>query len=76
MRGEPCGGSTPERGGGGGLFVVEDLGVDDAGAVIERGVDVAVAGRGPDEVAVVAGAADPPAATGRGSRRSSSRRRG
>ena len=33
--GEPGGGAVPERGGGGGLFVVVDLGVDEAGAVID-----------------------------------------
>lgn len=33
---EPCNGSMPEPGRGDSLFVVEDLGVDDAGPVVER----------------------------------------
>src|SRR4051812_1129706 len=62
---EPCVGARPERGGGDGLFVVEDLGVHEAGAVIDGAVQVPVAG-----TAVVAGrgvatAVHPPAATQR-----------
>ena len=60
--GEPGGGPAPERGGGGGLLVVEDLGVDEPGAVIERGVDVAVAGSAAAVMGGVAAAVDPPAA--------------
>ena len=63
MSGEPGDGAVPERGGGDGLFVVEDLGVDEPGAVIDGGVDVAVAGIGVwPSVAVVAAAVEPPAA--------------
>jgi hypothetical protein len=36
------------------LFVVEDLAVGEAGAVIERAVDVAIAGTAMTAVAVVA----------------------
>jgi hypothetical protein len=41
---EPCGSAPPERGGGRALFVVEDLGIDESAAVVERAVEVAVAG--------------------------------
>ena len=69
-------GAAPERRGGDGLFVVEDLGVDEPGAVIEGGVDVAVAGTGVAVVAVVAAAVEPPAAAVGDGAESSSRRRG
>ena len=36
-------GSRPESGRGGALFVVEDLGIDQPGSVIERGVDEPIA---------------------------------
>jgi hypothetical protein len=44
MAGEPAHGPSPERGSGVGLFVVEDLAVGQAGAIVDGGVDVAVAG--------------------------------
>jgi len=43
-RGVPGGGASPEPGCGGGLLVAQDLGVHDAGPVIDGGVEVAVAG--------------------------------
>jgi hypothetical protein len=42
VRGGPCDGAVPERDRGDGLLVSVDLGVDESGAVIERGVDVAL----------------------------------
>jgi hypothetical protein len=62
---EPQGGSLPERGGGDGLFVTENLAVDEPGAVIEGGVDVAVAGTCMAVVIVVAPAVQTPPAAGR-----------
>ena len=58
----PSFGTDPEVGGGDCLFVVEDLGVGEAGAVIERSVDEPVA-----DTCVTAGGAgtatvEPPAA--------------
>jgi hypothetical protein len=47
----PSGGPAPESGCGCGLLVVVDLGVDDAAAVIDGGVEVAV----PDFAALGAG---------------------
>lgn len=41
--GEPGFGAGPELCCGGGLFVVKDLGVGQSGAVIDGGVDIAVA---------------------------------
>ena len=72
--GEPGCCAAPESRGGDGLFVVEDLGVDDAGAVIERGVDVAVTDAGLGRTRVVA--VGFPTTTSWGSRRASSRRHG
>src|SRR4051812_47480131 len=43
---EPVVSAVPELGGGGGLFVVEDLAVGDSGAVVDGGVEVAVADLG------------------------------
>ena len=45
-------GASPEAGCGNGLFVVEDLRVDDAGPVVDRGVDVAVISTPPGFVSV------------------------
>ena len=53
----PC----PEAGCGGGLFVVEDLGVGDAGPVVDSGVDVAVTDTGMAPVRVVASSMETPA---------------
>jgi hypothetical protein len=62
--GEPGGGSSPELGGGGGLFVVEEFGVDEAGAVIDGAVDEPVAGTGVAMGGVVASPVKPPPAPG------------
>ena len=56
-------GAVPEPDGGDGLFVVVDLGVDEPGAVVDRGVDVAVADLLESFVVVVAASVEPPAAT-------------
>ena len=56
-------GTEPERGGGRALFVVEDLGVDDPAAVIERAVEVAVAGVAMPAAGVGAPTMDTPATT-------------
>ena len=62
MGGEPGNSAVPERGGGRCLLVVEDLGVDEPAAVIERGVDVAVASSGPAVMSGVAATVELPAA--------------
>ena len=61
---EPVVGSVPEPGGGVGLFVAVLFGIDEAGAVIDRGVKVDVAGAGMAFVGVVAAAVEVPAAAG------------
>jgi hypothetical protein len=58
--GEPGVRSFPERCGGRALLVVEDLGVGETGAVIERSVQVAVAGAGSFGGWCVASAVDLP----------------
>ena len=59
---EPGDGAVPEPDRGGGLFVVVDLGVDEPGAVINGGVDVAVADLFEPFVVVGAASMKPPAA--------------
>ena len=44
------------------MLVCEDLGVDDAGAVVDGSVDVAVAGTAMTVITVVASSSTPPAA--------------
>jgi hypothetical protein len=60
---EPGSGSTPEAGGGGGLFVIEDLGVDEAGPVIQGGVEEAVTSPAVAMVQVRSSPVEPPPAT-------------
>ena len=55
-------GSLPERSRGGALFVVEDLGVGDAGAVIDRGVDESIPNRRTLRGRRLAATVDPPPA--------------
>src|SRR5579871_6087550 len=56
----------PERGRGRGLFVVEDLGIDHSGAVVDRAVEIAITvATIAEEVTVVSFAAHTPAATRR-----------
>jgi hypothetical protein len=63
--GEPGVGAPPERSGGDGLFVGEDLGVGEAGAVVDGGVDEPIAGAGALHDGCLAAAVDPPSAAGR-----------
>ena len=61
--GEPAVRSLPEPRRGDSLFVVEDLGVGDAGAVIDSGVDVSIANVAVPAMSVVAASVDPLAAS-------------
>src|SRR3954462_9559979 len=61
-------GTSPESGGGDGLFVAVDLGVGEATAVIEDGVDEPVAGGRALHPRCLAATVNAPAATGRDAR--------
>lgn len=64
--GEPGFSSGPELGRGDGLFVVEDLAVGEAGAVIECCVDVSVVDTTVAAVTIVAASVQPPPSRGPG----------
>jgi len=63
--GEEADRSAVEADGGDGLLILEDLGVDDPVAVVEGGVQVAVAGAGVASVLAGPSAVEPPAAAWR-----------